>query len=203
MSLSAAARNKLPTYLDILARLLIGVGLLTLAYLLFPVTKQEFEYQLKSQSSIQPADLAPSNKQFSLLINKLYLTSPIIKDVDPFDSTQYQEALSHGIAHAKGASLPGEGGNIFLFAHSSSNLGLATYYNSVFYLIHKLQEGDMIDLWYQNKPYHYYVTSIEIISPDDLSPLDSTSHEQLTLMTCWPPGTTLRRLVVIAKPSQD
>ena len=44
---------------------------------------------------------------------------------------------------------------------------------------------------------------IEIIDPDEVSLLTQAqeSGEQLVLQTCWPPGTTWKRLIVIAKPS--
>jgi LPXTG-site transpeptidase (sortase) family protein len=97
--------------------------------------------------------------------------------------------------------LPGEGGNIFIFAHSSTDILIAARYNSVFYLLHHLESGDLIKLWYQDHEYLYSVTDKLYVSPQDTKYLTATpATETLTLMTCWPPGTSLKRLIVIAKP---
>ena len=97
--------------------------------------------------------------------------------------------------------MPGEGGNIFLFAHSSADLLTAERYNSIFYLIHHLESGDKIRVWYEGEEYIYAVTAKHLVSPSDTQYLTKPSKvETLTLMTCWPPGTTYKRLILIAEP---
>ena len=44
-----------------------------------------------------------------------------------------------------------------------------------------------------------FITLFSCQSPDE----NKNSQKQLTLMTCWPPGTTLKRLIVIATPKND
>lgn len=160
---------------------------------------QEIKYIVNTPNT--SVTLSPPNTTFSIVIDKLGVTSSIIQDVNPLDSRAYQLALSRGIAHAKGTNLPGGDGNIFLFAHSSADLMTATRYNSVFYLMHHLEEGDIIKIWKDNKEYDYAVSQKEIVAPSDMGYLTTKStSQQLTLMTCWPPGTTLKRLIIIAKP---
>lgn len=186
-------------------RLGIGIGLiilsLGLAFLLFrDALKQEITYTVLQHTKVA-ATTHPVNTDFSLVIDKIGATSAIIEGVDPYNSVAYQKALSHGVAHAKGTKLPGQGGNIFLFAHSSVDLFMAQQYNSVFYLIHHLDSGDIIKIWYQNQEYDYQVSEKKIVSQSDVDYLTKASPtEVLTLMTCWPPGTNLKRLIVIAKP---
>ena len=92
-------------------------------------------------------------------------------------------------------------GNTFIFAHSAGNWYQASQYNAVFYLLNKLSPGDDIILYYQSQPYSYQVDQVKLVSNQELDYLISaTSHRRLTLMTCWPPGTTLKRLIVIASP---
>lgn len=182
----------------------IGIGLIILALFIMlrlfqDPLKQEIRYATKSANTT--SQLAPPNTNFALVIDKLGIASTIVKDVDPYSSRLYQQALAIGIAHAKGTKLPGEGGNIFFFAHSSVDLLLAERYNSVFYLVHHLELGDIIKVWYLGKEYTYAVADKKIVPATDTAYLTAkTASEQLTLMTCWPPGTTFKRLIVIAKP---
>jgi sortase A len=184
--------------LVLLGAILLFVSVYLLVRLTWSPLKHEVQYVLHTPNRANALD--PVNKDFSLVIDKLGISSAIIQDVEASDSQRYQLALTRGIAHAKGTNLPGTGGNIFLFAHSSSDLFTAQIYNSAFYLIHHLDLDDEIKIYFKNQLYLYKVSAINYISPSDTSPL--TKHptdETLTLMTCWPPGTTLSRLVVSAK----
>jgi len=181
----------------------LGIGLLLFAsFILFRLfrdpVKQEVRYAISTV--VSPVALEPPNTDFALVIDKLGASSAVIKNVDSLDSRAYQLALRDGIAQAKGTSLPGEGGNIFLFAHSSADLMTAERYNSVFYLLHHLESGDHIKVYYLGKQYDYAVTDKRIVAPSDTSYLRPSTSEVLTLMTCWPPGTTLKRLIIQAKP---
>lgn len=182
----------------------LGIGLIIFAsYILLRLfrdpVKQELRYAASTFS--EEAKLSPPNTDFALTIDKIGASSAIVGGVDPFNSLVYQKALSLGVAHALGTKRPGEGGNIFLFAHSSADLLTSERYNSVFYLMHHLEPGDIIRVWYQGTQYDYAVTDKKLVSAGDIQYLNKkTNQEQLTLMTCWPPGTTLKRLIIVAKP---
>ena len=65
-----------------------------------------------------------------------------------------------------------------------------------------MEPGDEIDIYYEGSKYRYTVTDKKIISSTDIDYLSSNLNtNQLTLMTCWPPGTTLKRLVIWQKVS--
>lgn len=183
----------------------IGIGLLILAFtilyrLFHDPIRHEVNYAFHSLQS-QGTTLTPPNTDFAITIDRIGAASPIIKDVDPFNSLVYQRALRDGIAHARGTNVPGRGGNIFLFAHSSADLLTAERYNSVFYLMHHLEQGDVIKVWYQGVEHDYAVSEKKLVASSDTQYLtEKSAGEQLTLMTCWPPGTSLKRLIVIAKP---
>ena len=64
------------------------------------------------------------------------------------------------------------------------------------------KEGDTVI--YKGKRYIYRVTNKLIVDPNEVKYLTKRlNYEQLTLQTCWPPGTTLKRLLVIAKPERE
>lgn len=158
-----------------------------------------FRDVLASQPEVRV--LTPVDTDFGVIIPKIAANSRVVANVDPGSYQDYMEALRIGVAHAWGTALPGEGGNIYMFAHSTDNFWNVGRYNAVFYLLKELELDDEIDIFYQGRRYIYKVTNRQIVDPSDISFLtESTPSEQITLQTCWPPGTTFKRLIVIAKP---
>ncbi|MFH2086014.1 MAG: sortase [bacterium] len=193
----SSTKDSLPVKVGLV---LLIISALILSRLFGDPVNQEVNYAVRSLTK-SPLPLTISSTDFSLVIPRLGASAPVVSNVDPSNSRLYQQALAKGVAHAKGTKFPGEGGNIFIFAHSSADLLLAERYNSVFYLLHHLQSGDVIKVWYQNHEYDYSVTEKLFVPSTDTKYMTTTLNtETLTLMTCWPPGTTLKRLIVIAKP---
>ena len=134
------------------------------------------------------------------MIPRIQINEQIFSEIDPTNPSEYLPALTQGVAHARGSVFPGKEGNIFIFAHSSDTPLNITRYNAVFYLIGKLNPNDEIIIYYQKRQYTYQVTDKKILSPKELDEfLGTLEGRTLTLQTCYPPGTTLKRLIVIAK----
>lgn len=184
----------------VLGLILIFIAVVFIFKTYYPVAKAEVGYRLQPQKPLAPENIIPIDPEFSLLIPKIKANSPVIKNVSATDPKIYQPALSRGVAHASGSATPDKIGNVFIFAHSATNWYQASDYNAVFYLLNKLKIGDNITLYYQNKPYTYSVSQKKIVLPDEVDYMKSSSQNQLTLMTCWPPGTTLKRLIIVATP---
>ncbi|MCX7996700.1 MAG: sortase [Patescibacteria group bacterium] len=143
--------------------------------------------------------LVPEDPEYSLVIPKIGANARIVPNVNAGSEEAYQEALKRGIAHAAGTAFPGEGGHIFLFAHSTDYIWNIGSYNAVFYLLYKLEPGDEVNVFYRGKRHRYTVREKKIIEPSDVHYLTrKTERETLSLQTCWPPGTTLKRLIVHA-----
>lgn len=158
-----------------------------------------FRDVLASQPEVRV--LTPVDTDFGIIIPKIAANAKIVPNIDPGSYDEYIGALKIGVAHAWGTSFPGEGGNIYLFAHSTDNFWNIGRYNAVFYLLKELTLGDEIDVFYQGRRFVYLVTNRQIVDPSDVGFLtETTFSEQITLQTCWPPGTTLKRLIVVAKP---
>ncbi len=142
--------------------------------------------------------LTPKDPQFDIIIPKIGANSRVM-DADPANESQYLGVLKEAVAHATGTDFPGEGGHIFLFAHSTDYFWNVSTYNAVFYLLYKLGVGDEVDLFYKGQRYVYRVIGTQIVDPTEVQYLTrKTNREFLTLQTCWPPGTTLKRLLVFA-----
>lgn len=139
-----------------------------------------------------------------ITIPAINVDEPVVFNVDPNDSKAYTSALKRGIAHASSTAFPGTGlsaqagGLGYYFAHSSTP-AFITQFNAVFYLLGKLKPGDEVYIWHEGKRTDYMVTRSIITDPNDVSFLhDAYEAETIVLQTCWPPGTTLKRLLVFA-----
>jgi sortase A len=143
-----------------------------------------------------PGFNSETQKNNTLQIDKISLDVPITWDVA---NDSIIEKLKNGVVHYDGTSRPGEGGNIFVVGHSSNYSWVRSDYNSVFALLDKLIRGDQIFIYYKSKKYTYEVVDQKVVSPKNVEIIDNTNEEMLTLMTCWPVGTSLNRLVIQAK----
>lgn len=154
-----------------------------------------------------PIQVVPVDTNFGLIIEKIDVNSPVVANVNSGVYNEYIAALSKGVAHARGTAVPGsknaENNNVFLFAHSAINPIRAKRYNSVFYLLRKLEVGDRVVTFYQGKRYDYIVFDKRVVQATDTQYLTDNSKDPiLTLQTCDPPGSSLRRLIVTAKLSE-
>ncbi len=147
--------------------------------------------------------LIPKDTQFSILIPKIGASNKVFANVDPTNEKEFLPILYNGVAHAKGTVFPGMSGNIYLFAHSTDNFWDVGRYNAIFYLLKDLVPGDDIVIFFENRRHNYVVTESKVVNDSDVMYLvegQEQKREQLILQTCWPPGTTWKRLLVLARP---
>ncbi len=112
----------------------------------------------------------------------------------------FMKELENGVVKYPGSADPGNIGNSFIFWHSSNYPWAKWDYNDVFALLNKLENGDEIIVYFQQKKYVYVVKDKLVVKPGSVSSLGwDETHKQLTLMTCWPLGTTLNRLLVVTE----
>lgn len=154
-------------------------------------------------SNVKEQILIPKDTEFSILIPKIGASSKIYANIDSSNQNNFLPILQHGVAHAKGTVFPGMNGNIYLFAHSTDNFWNVGRYNAIFYLLKNMSAGDEIVIFYQNVRHDYKVIETRVVEASDVSYItkgQEAGQETLVLQTCWPPGTTWKRLLVIAKP---
>jgi len=196
----------------IISTALIVIGLTIILFIFGPVIKEELNYSFNRASGVKYSidtvetwsfqrPINAPNIDFSIIIPKLNAKAPIVGNVDPSNPDEYLKALKKGVAHAAGTPFPGEVGNVFLFAHSTDAFYNIGRYNAVFFLIGHLETGDEIDIYYRGRLYKYIVYDKKVVEPTDTQYLGSLimGEKTLTLQTCYPPGTTIKRLVVLAK----
>lgn len=152
--------------------------------------------------SDQPVWSTPVSPEFGLVIPKIFANVSVTENVNPANPDDYQPILRQagGVAHAVGSSVPGEPGTVYIFGHSTDSNFNTERFNAVFYLLKKLELGDLIVAYYQNQPFQYKVTEKKTVDPTDISDITNVqSQSRLVLQTCWPPGTTWKRLLIIAQ----
>lgn len=177
--------------LRLVGNILITVSFIGFVFTFYPVLSAYF-----------PTQISRPNSQSGLFITvpKINAQAPIIEQVDPFNQTEYKEALSRGVAHAKNTKLPGENGMTFLFAHSSGMPWELTRFNTVFLRLGELKKGDTIVIYKDAKQFTYTVFDKKEVWPNEVNYLLDTSKDQLILQTCVPIGTSLKRLLIFAAP---
>lgn len=136
--------------------------------------------------------ISPSSTVYSLSIPKVGVYEALV--------TIGGEDLMKSLIHFTGP-LPGQNGNPVIFGHST----LLWFYNprdykSIFSKLPSLTIGDSIITKVDSITYTYKVYDMNIVYPEDLSVLrQQYDNSYITLITCVPPGTYLKRLVVRAK----
>lgn len=129
---------------------------------------------------------------YTLSIPKLKIHNAVVRD----DHTDLKESL----IHYPGTAQPGDLGNGVIFGHSV----LPQFFNpknylTIFSTLHTLDVGDDITITVGPATYTYRIQQMYITTPEDLTPLaQSYANRTLTLITCTPPGTYLKRLIIKA-----
>lgn len=138
-----------------------------------------------------------------LIIPKINVDAPFVYDVPSIEESIIQKKLESGVVHypIPGAnSMPGQKGNTVILGHSSNDVFDNGAYKFVFVQLDQLVKGDTFYLNYKGTRYTYTVTDKEVINPNQVSKLVLPEDKPMaTLVTCTPPGTALKRLVVYAE----
>ncbi len=117
---------------------------------------------------------------------------PAIKIDAPVVQGDGWEQLKKGVAQHIGSADPGEPGNVVLSAHDD-------VYGELFRDLDKLQPGDLVVLYTQQKQYTYAVDRTEIVEPTAVEVMASTGAPTVTLISCYPYLVDKQRIVVFAR----
>lgn len=214
-AIRATVRNKVSANGKLTAKhhvrsLLFGVGVATAFVFAFMFT---FFNEVLIAPFIQPsrvasatpiivdtASVAPSSEP-QVIIPKINVQIPVVYDLPNNTEDTVQNALESGIAHYPTTPKPGEKGNAAYFGHSSNNIFNKGKYKFAFVLLHQLVIGDTFYLTSGGKVYVYKVIDRKVVDPSQVEVLDPIAGKEstATLITCDPPGTSLKRLVVVGE----
>ena len=112
----------------------------------------------------------------------------------------FMQELEKGVVRYPGTARPGDDGNAFVFGHSSNYPWIKGDYNDVFALLDNLVYGDEIIVYYNQKKYTYVIREKKVVKPGNVKVMNrEEGKKELSLMTCWPVGTALNRLIVFSE----
>jgi LPXTG-site transpeptidase (sortase) family protein len=179
-------------------------AIFVVACLLFtgPVYYAQLRYDLGGHSATtsptasSPAEAGPGTPELS--ISKIGVKAPIVFVLSQ-DETDVLAGLQNGVIHYPSTAVPGQAGNVVIFGHSSADWWKPGSYKFIFSLLNKLTVNDQITITYGGRHYSYVVTGSRVVQPTEVSVMNPTDTPTLTLITCSPLGTSLRRLVVTAR----
>ncbi|MBU1151913.1 sortase [Patescibacteria group bacterium] len=164
-----------------------------------------------SKKQIPDLNLTVAPPDNRIIIPKINQNIPIIrvsskslleKDFSSLEK-EMQEALHDGVVHYPGTSIPGQKGNVVITGHSSYFPWDPGRFKDVFALLHDVDLGDDVVVYYEQEKHNYIITGIKEVQPENIDVLKQTPEDRLTLITCTPVGTNLRRLVVTATPVDE
>jgi len=103
------------------------------------------------------------------------------------------EQLKKGVGQNLASSVnPGQNGNIVLSAHND-------VYGELFRYLDKLEPGDEVVLYTQQRQYVYVVDRTAIVEPTAVEVMASTGSPTVTLISCYPYLKDKQRIVVFAR----
>lgn len=144
---------------------------------------------LSDESYEKQLNISGNGTMGSLDIPKINVELPIYHGTD-------DTALSNGIGHLQGTSLPVGGANTHCVL--TGHRGLPS--SKLLIRLDEMVEGDLFFLRIGNETLAYKVNKIQIVEPEDVSGLQIEAGEDLvTLVTCTPYGINTHRLLVTGK----
>ncbi len=102
------------------------------------------------------------------------------------------EQLKKGVGQHIPSANPGENGNVVLSGHND-------VYGEVFRHLDRLQPGDQVILYTQQRAYTYIVERTVIVEPTAVEVMASSGAPTLTLISCYPYLIDTHRIVVFAR----
>jgi len=176
----------------LLGLVLIVVGLILISsfvkpyiYLATAKTPDEIAYPLGREYIVRTVNGKMIKSQGKIFIPTIKMVENLLEGVD-------RTNLDYGISHYSASPWPGMKGNIVLTGHNFFGQ------SPLFSLINRVKPNDKVIIHYKGKRYVYKITFMKIIDSNNLSRYESSKTNQLTLITCYPPGYTLKRLIIIA-----
>jgi len=100
--------------------------------------------------------------------------------------------LRRAVGHISKSALPGEWGNVALAGHR----------DTFFRPLRSIRVGDEINFTTPERSFQYIVESIQVVAPDDVQVLETSTGHDLTFVTCFPfyfVGPAPKRFVVRAR----
>ncbi len=222
------AQKNLKIYLRLASGFLFIIGISIILYVLFPIISWQIYFQPAfaaqnitpsipqanivdlARNSIDATDYTkaenwfpkfnPTSNQknqadtpfYTISVPKINIGKAIVSTIDT--------DLAKHLVNYQGTGIPGKNGNAVIFGHSTlPQLFNVKDYKTIFANAYKLKNEDVIYATINGVTYTYKIFQIVVVDPSDSSALvQNYDNSYLTLVTCTPPGTIWKRLIVKA-----
>lgn len=149
-----------------------------------------------------PDDDGKSRLMTLIQIDKIGVEAPMVWSSSENEKDMLKD-LENGLSHYNGTASPRQEGNMIISGHSSNYFWAKGGYNHIFKDLNDLENGDIVTVKTIQKngrilTYQYKINDKFVAWPDDERIFASSEGATLTLSTCWPLGTTLKRVIVKA-----
>ena len=167
-----------------------------------PIVINNFDYTKASSwfpGSVQNELFSNTNKEYAdLNVPEFYSISIPSLGIDEAQVSIKDEDLTKHLVQYPQTAFPGQIGAPVIFGHSTlPQLFDPKKYTTIFSTLPKLKTGSDIFVKYNGLDFTYRITKIFEVKPNELWVLKQDySNKKIKIITCVPPGTTLRRLVV-------
>jgi sortase A len=151
-----------------------------------PTTTTPPDGQPNTSTTFGPAPPPPpTGEAIAILrIPKIGVEKRVVQGVSLTD-------LKKGPGHYPKTPMPGQPGNAAIAGHR-------TTYGAPFYDLDRVEPGDKILVTTLQGAFEYEVRENKVVRPSEVSVLDATPDNRLTLTTCHPRFSASQRLVVVA-----
>lgn len=139
---------------------------------------------VQSLASI-PIPTAAPNQAIRIQIPAIEVDAPVVQG-------DGWEQLKKGVGQNIGSANPGQTGNVVLSAHND-------VYGELFRFLDKLQPGDQVIVYTQQRQYTYVVDRTAIVEPTAVEVMAPTENPTVTLISCYPYLINNQRIVVFAR----
>lgn len=157
-------------------------------FLVFLDNKQVFVSRAKATTDL--------NKEDSLEIPKIGVIAPLIVTKDS-SQENLDKALDRGVVIFPDSALPNEAGQTIILGHSAPSNWPKINYDGIFSRISELEKKDEIILYFNNQKYIYSVNQKIILEKgEEVSNNIANSGNTLLLISCWPPGKNIKRIII-------
>jgi len=147
--------------------------------------REDASRSAKPDAPVAPPAIAPDGLIGRIEIERIGLSAVIFEGID-------KATLRRAVGHIPSTALPGHPGNTGLSAHR----------DSFFRPLRNIRQSDIITITTLRGAYRYRVVSTKVVAPTEVSVLDPSKTEVLTLVTCYPfyfVGSAPNRFIVRAE----
>jgi sortase A len=174
------------------------------------ITKEQIQSLIKSRASyFNGKDYTKAQNWLPMTYKEMQVASQLSSynlsipkiNIEDAEVSTIDTDLAKHLIHFPGTTTPPNKGNAVVFGHSTlPQLYNPKDYKTIFANMLDVSVGNTIIITINNTLYTYKIYNISIVDAEDTSYLTQEyDNSYLTIVTCTPPGTTWKRLIIKAK----